>query len=149
MNNREGNNNGRGRLPLSFLTNAEFRQDYGPRQQQLQQQVFPPAVRTRNAAAWTIAHRPTNEPGVFTDRLVMEYDSAMIIPAPNAQWDAQEQRVLRQLTDSIDLWLVRHPGFQMAKVYLVHKNNDLEIVNPQQFEQRSARGHLYYPCTLR
>jgi len=136
----------RGRLPGQNLGNGDFQNEFGPQNRNLRQQVFP--GRQLRGVNWTIQHQPTNEPGIFTDRLIFRYESNMMVPSTylanpsdrqienlwGNNWSIL-QRFTAQLTD-----FVTNSGenFSYFRMYLIHDNNDLEIVGGMNARQERA-----------
>lgn len=131
---------------LNQIGDAELRQLGGAgRRQQLVQQVFPPN-RVQHGVSWTLRHVPTEEPGVYTDRFVMEYNSQMLVPGIGQEWSAGDMQILTQFTNKLDFELAKpeNAGITQAKIYLVHRNNDLEMVGREEdLARRQMGGGVY------
>ncbi len=118
----------------------------------------PIITRQRRSANWRANEVPLDEPGIFRNRLMFTHDAQLMIPdIPPRTLEIAGQRITRafrqrQNEDWSDVWpvltafakflqaILRNRGATSIRIYLVHNNNDLEIVNPAALADRIERG---------
>jgi hypothetical protein len=119
-------------LPAVRVGNDLFQQIFGP---QLRHQVFPQR-QLRNA--WLVYEQPTNEPGMFRDRLDFRYPTNLMVPQSNRMlndrqlrtlWGDARWSVLTSFTSTLSNWIRQsEEQYQMVRLYMVHDSNQLDIV---------------------
>ncbi len=120
-------------LPLQQVNNQMYQQIFGPH---LRHQVFPQHRQLRNN--WTVFEGPTNEPGMFRDRLDFRYPANMMVPQTNRELNDRQLRslygeqrwsVIVSFTTTLNRWLLDHEEqYGTARIYMVHDTHQLDIL---------------------
>lgn len=76
-------------LPLQQVNNQMFQQIFGPL---LRHEATPQARNVRNR--WQVFAQPTNEPGMFRDRLDFRYPTNLMVPQSNRDLNDRQLRTL-------------------------------------------------------
>lgn len=120
-------------LPLQQVNNQMFQQIFGPL---LRHEATPQARNVRNR--WQVFAQPTNEPGMFRDRLDFRYPTNLMVPQSNRDLNDRQLRtlygeqrwsVLVSFTTTLERWInQQEQQYTMGRVYLVHDSNQLDIL---------------------